>query len=339
MRIIDREENGGLGIRRAVTLLYASRIDHMWREVLEAASFYVVLSIGLLFITALALITLLRSQLHPLKELAAKAAAIESNSLTFTPPDSALRLRELAPLAEALSATIARLRLAFESEHRFMSDAAHELKTAVAVVRSSIQVLEMRDRTPVEYRLGLRTVLTDNDRVEELVSRMLTLARFDERSEVLPSKFDLSAQVQHALKKLASYAEARGVHLRSSLDAGVDVRLHPDAAEILASNLIMNAIQHSPKDSLVLVSVRVRKSGYRPAVLTVQDFGSGISPQNLTRVFDRFFREDASRSRETGGAGLGLAICKSIVEGADGVIGMQSVVGQGTVVTACFKLA
>jgi signal transduction histidine kinase len=105
-----------------------------------------------------------------------------------------------------------------------------------------------------------------------------------------------------------------------------------------ASNLIMNAPQHSPKESLVFVSVRVRKSVERTAVLTLQDFGSGISPQNLNKVFDRFFREDASRSRDTGGVGLGLAICRSIVEGAGGVIGVQSVVGQGTVVTASFKL-
>lgn len=339
IRIIDRDENKGVGLRRPVTILYATRMDHMWSEVLESASFYVVMSIGLLGITAFALVVLLGRLLHPLSELAVKAAGVKTNLLTFQPPDSALGLRELAPLAEALSATIARLRLAFETEHRFMSDASHELKTAVAVVRSTVQVLEMRVRTPEEYRRGLNQVLSDNERVEELISRMLTLARFEERLDLSLSRVNLCQEVQHALEKLGSYAEERGVLLRSFLEKDAEVNLPLEAAQVLAFNLIMNAIQHSPKGSEVLVSVCVKDSGERPAVLTVQDFGSGIAQQNLSRVFDRFFREDPSRSRETGGVGLGLAICKSIAEGVDGVIGVQSVLGEGTVVTASFRLA
>lgn len=123
------------------------------------------------------------------------------------------------------------------------------------------------------------------------------------------------------------------------MEQGVKVSLSPEAAEILASNLILNALQHSESGSDVIVSVRLRKSGERRAILVVQDFGSGIAPQNLTRIFDRFFREDPSRSRETGGFGLGLAICKSIVAAADGEIGVQSVLGQGTVVSVSLRLS
>jgi signal transduction histidine kinase len=101
----------------------------------------------------------------------------------------------------------------------------------------------------------------------------------------------------------------------------------------------MNAIQHSPGGSDVVVSVRLRKSRELQALMVVQDFGSGIAPQNMGKIFDRFFREDASRSRETGGFGLGLSICKSIVEAAHGEIRVQSVLDQGTVVTALFRSA
>jgi signal transduction histidine kinase len=339
VRIIDREQTGGAGMRRPVTVVYAIRSDHLWHEVLEAASFYVLMSLGLLCITALTLVFLLRRLLDPIQELALKAAGVSTSSLKFAPPQAAMRVRELAPLAEALSSTIARLGAAFEAEHRFITDAAHELKTAVAVVRSTIQVLAMRIRSADEYRRGLDEVLSDTERLEELVSRMLTLARFEENAGSAPEPIDLSQHVDRALKKLASFAAARGVVLKSSLEEGVRIRLAPEAAEVFASNLIMNAIQHSPGGSDVVVSVRLRKSRDLQALMVVQDFGSGIAPQNIGKVFDRFFREDASRSRETGGFGLGLSICKSIVEAANGEIRVQSVLDQGTVVTAYFRSA
>jgi len=339
VRIIDREESGGPGIRRPVTVVYAIRSDHLWHEVFEAASFYALMSVGLLAVTGLALVILLRKLLDPIRALAIEAADIGMDSLTFHPPPAAMRVRELTPLAEALSAMIARLRVAFELQHQFITDAAHELKTAVAVVRSTIQVLGMRERSANEYRRGLDDVLSDNERVEDLVSKMLTLARFEEKSVPQVDPIDLSRPVEVALTKLASFAEGRGVLLRPHLEQGIQVNLSPAAAEILASNLILNALQHSPSGSDVIVSLRLRKSGERRAVLVVQDFGSGIAPQNLTKIFDRFFREDPSRSRETGGFGLGLAICKSIVVAADGEIGVQSVLGQGTVVNVSLRLS
>ena len=339
VRIIDREESGGPGIRRPVTVVYAIRSDHLWHEVFEAASFYALMGVGLLAITALALVILLRKLLNPIRALAIEAADIRTDSLTFHPPPAAMRIRELAPLAEALSAMISRLRVAFELQHQFITDAAHELKTAVAVVRSSVQVLGMRERSADEYRRGLDDILSDNERVEELVSKMLTLARFEEKSVLQADPIDLSRLVELTLTKLASFAERRGVALRPHLEQALKVNLSPEAAEILASNLILNALQHSAPGSDVIVSVRQRKSGERRAILVVQDFGSGIAPQNLTRIFDRFFREDPSRSRETGGFGLGLAICKSIVTAADGEIGVQSVLGQGTVVSVSLRLS
>ena len=339
IRILDRDENGGEGVRRPVTVLYAIRTDHLWHEILEAASFYVLMSLGLLGISALVLIFLLRRLFDPLQDLAAEAAGIGMNSLEFHAPRAALGLRELQPLADALATMVGRLRAAFETEHQFISDAAHELKTAVAVVRSTVQVLGMKLRSADEYQNGLDQVLADNVRVEELVARMLTLARFEERSGSVPEPIDLSRHVEEAAEKLRTYAEAKGVVIRSSFEHRVPVRLPPEGAEILASNLILNAIQHSPTGSEVIVSVRLRRIHHRQAVLAVQDFGSGIAPENLTKIFDRFYREDPSRSRETGGFGLGLAICKSIVESADGEIRVQSVLNQGTVVTVHLRLA
>src|SRR5580658_10758941 len=123
MRIIDRYETNGVGIRRPVIVVYALRSDREWHAVLEGVSFYAVMSLILLCVTTGVLILLLRRFLAPLKELATEASAIKADSLAFQPPASALHVRELTPLAEALSTTMARLRAAFEKEQRFMSDA------------------------------------------------------------------------------------------------------------------------------------------------------------------------------------------------------------------------
>ncbi|HEX4155389.1 MAG TPA: HAMP domain-containing sensor histidine kinase [Acidobacteriaceae bacterium] len=339
LRVIDRLEHHGSGVRKPVTILYAARTDHIWHEVLEAAGFYIGLSLALLCVTGIILIVLLRRLLRPIRDLGDAAAAVDAASLSFDPPTSALELRELRPLADTLSATVARLRHAFDMEHRFVSDAAHELKTAVAVLRSTVQVLTMRPRSVEEYQAGLDQILTDNERVEALITRMLTLARFEEqRGAIAPVPLNFSDSVERAVSTLKNFAMNRDVRLSTSVAPGIYLTLSEEAAEVLISNLVVNAVQHSPGGTEVLVTVGSGTES-RTAVLEVRDNGSGVAAESLPHVFERFFREDRSRSRATGGAGLGLAICRSIVEAAGGVIRMESVPGRGTTVRASFSLA
>ncbi len=339
LRIIDRAEHGGVGLRRPVTIVYAAPIDHIRHEIFEAASFYAAVGLVLLCCTAGMLIWLLGKLLQPIQELAAEASGVNTASLHFQAPAAALRVRELRPLAEALSAAIARLRQSFEMEQQFIGDAAHELKTAVAVVRSSIQVLSMRKRTEDEYRDGLARVLTDNGRVEELLSRMLTLAHLEQRPQGAGAREDLGQAVERTLARVGSYAEAREVVLQPHLVAGLRAPLSPEHAETLVSNLVMNAVQHSPRGSVVAIAVEPDAGRSGGVMLAVRDQGMGISAEALPHVFDRFFREDNSRSRETGGAGLGLAICKSIVEAVGGAIVVESRHGDGTTVRVTFSKA
>lgn len=335
LRIIDRDENGGLGFRRHVTLIYAVPTGHLFHEIREAAAFYTLLSLLLVCVTAAVLILSFRRLLQPLEELAANAAEVGKHS-SFTAPQSALRIRELRPLAEALSLTIERLRHALSVEHRFISDAAHELKTAVAVVRSSVQLLTLRERSSDEYVHGLQRVLNDNQRVEQLVSRMLALGRFEEQS---PDKdpSSLAGCISHTLDGLSSWITSRHVSVSANCDPGIEVAISNEALEILISNLVMNAVQHSPEGAEVRVSANCGTGS--EVVFEVADQGSGIPSASLPHVFERFYRDDRSRSRQTGGAGLGLAICKSIVEGSGGTIQIESEPGQGTVVRATLRQA
>ena len=337
LRIIDREETQGVGRRRPVTIIYAAPSSHIWHEVMETAGFYIGLSLVLICLTAFILILLLRNVIAPINELAEEAAKVRDHLKEFTAPQSALEVRELRPLAETLAETIRRLQQALHVQHQFLSDAAHELKTAVAVERSTIQLLAMRPRSVEEYSDGLDRILEDNERLEQLVSRMLTLARFEEQGGNRSEAIDLGQSAQRATESLRRWVQARGVELSVEFQESVKVALSDEAAEILVSNLLMNAVQHSGRGSTVSVSVRAEAARSEGGVLEVVDAGRGISPESLPHVFERFYREDRSRSRATGGAGLGLAICKSIVQAAGGLIEIESVPGRGTTVTARFK--
>jgi signal transduction histidine kinase len=336
LRIIDRKEYGPYGLRRPVTIIYASPSDHLWHEIAEAASFYIAVSLVVIAITATITIILLRRLLRPIRELAARADAVTPKNLRFVPPDDALRVTELRPLAETLTSTIASLQQAFEKQHRFVGDAAHELKTAVAVERSSLQVLMMRPRSPEDYEAGLHCVLEDNGRVESLVARMLTLARVEERPPAAPAVTDLAEAVAGTLRTLASFAEARDVPLTAQIDQPAPVHLTPEDADVLLTNIVVNAIEHSNSGSPVELFLTSADS---TATLKIVDRGAGIAESSLPHVFERFYREDVSRSRATGGAGLGLPIAKSIVDAAGGTISIDSEVGAGTRVTVVFSLA
>jgi signal transduction histidine kinase len=331
LRIIDRGETGGKGLRRQVTIVYAVRTDRLWHEVFEATRFYLLLCVATVGLTATMLVILARHLLLPIRDLATAAGSIQTTSLAFDAPRSAVETRELRPLAEALQRMISRVRSAFETEQRFFHDAAHELKTAVAVVRSSVQVLDMKPRSADEYHAGLGRVLQDCERLEDLISRMLLLARYEAISSDATAQTRLSTQAEFMVELLHPYAESSGVRVSVTCQADPKVRLGSEPAQTLISNLLMNAIQHSLPGGEVRLSVA--KGGTSEATLVVEDRGNGIAPENLPHVFERFYREDKSRSRDTGGAGLGLSICKSIVESAGGTIGIESEPGQGTRIT------
>ncbi len=333
MRIIDRSETNGVGLRRQVVIVYATPEAHLLHEAREAARFYLIailLSTGLVaaFVTVL-----LRRALRPVTELTAAAARIEAPDLQFHPPSSVMSVRELAPLAVVLDHVARSLREAFAKEQRLLSDAAHELKTAVAVARSSIQVLLLRPRSLHEYTEGLVEVLEDNGRLEAVITQMLQVSEVAEAGPSDHDTTDLSAVARDCIARTSSMATLAGVELQRLAEAPVLVSLSRTRAEILVTNLTANAIQHSAPGMVVTVSVF--REG-RSAVLRVRDTGEGISAEALPHVFERFYRQDASRSRKTGGTGLGLAISKSIVDAAGGAISLTSHAGQGTEATVTF---
>jgi signal transduction histidine kinase len=334
LRIVDPGENGG-GTPRHVVIYYAAPTGRMSAEVREAVIFFSLSNLVLLIVTGVLMGWLLHRGLAPMRELASEAENISIRRWSFQPPQSAVETRELAPLASALAAAMQRLQASFSQQQHFVSDAAHELKTAVAVVKSSLQLLSMRQRTSQEYEAGIEVSLEDCQRMEDIVMRMLLLARAEAAptTESTVAVVDLAACAHTTVRQFRPMAEVRSVALSLFAPEPLSVALSSEECALLCSNLVLNALQHSPAHSEVRVEVEASGS---EVVLRVTDQGDGIDPALLPHVFERFSRGDPSRSRNTGGTGLGLAICKAVVERAGGAITLDSELERGT--TAVVRL-
>ena len=332
-RFVDAAEPGG-GKLRPVVIFYGAATDHVWHAIRGAVEFYAAGSLLLLVVTGPLIAWLLHRGLLPLRQLATLASNVSVNAWHFSPPASARATPELAPLTEAIENVLQRLERSFEQQRTFVSDAAHELKTGVAVVKSSMQLLGMKQRSAAEYQAGLERCLADCLRMEEIVAGMLTLAR-EEASTTADTPApaaELADCLQKAAAQLETVAQVRGVEVvveNPDTGSAFPVAVAAEDCALLVSNILLNALQHSPAGSRVELRLARKDDS---AELEIEDHGEGIEPAALPHVFDRFYRGDPSRTRTTGGTGLGLSICKAIAEKAGGSISISSQPGQGTTV-------
>lgn len=269
--------------------------------------------------------------LKPVDELVQAARTIGAKNLgeRVTVPDTR---DELARLAETFNQMIARLETAFERERRFTEDASHELRTPLAVLRSEIEVALQRDRPAEEYKLVLQRCLEELLRLNKLVDDLLLLARSETgqlRLERAP--VNLHALCQEMVDYVHPLAEEHKLQLEMSADReSITVRGDARRLKELMLNLLDNAIKYTPAGGRIRVCVK-RQS--EMAVVEVADTGCGVPAEDLPHIFDRFYRRRRASDGQTTGFGLGLAICKWIVEAHGGAIAVHSEPGRGTRVT------
>jgi signal transduction histidine kinase len=332
--IFDEEDDPANPLRK-VTIVYAASTQELDRRIFKIGIFATGASLLLLCLAGLFASYGVSKGLSPMQELAKAAADVSIRNWSFSPPQNARTKRELAPLVDALEVTIASLQRAFDRERESTADTAHELKTAVAILKSSLQLLSYQPRSIDDYQKGLDHALEDCDRLEALVCGALSLARAQQWAEEGKSDdiqcVDLVNSCEQSVANLHALAQSRSVELRCLANNNNDecvVRASPADLQTVWVNLLQNAIQHSPPGSTV--SVRVSASDPDNALIAVEDAGTGIPAEHLPYVFERFRRGDPSRSRATGGFGLGLSICRAIVEAYDGRIEIESTDGAGT---------
>ena len=293
-----------------------------------AVLFIMVLS-GSVLASAFIAVIVTKRGLRPLREMTQSVARIGPTHLKerVTPAEWP---RELKPLAIAFDDMLKRLDDSFTRLSQFSADLAHELRTPIANMTGEAQVALTRVRTAAEYRETIESTVGECERLSRIVDNLLFVARVDAAREPIARKrFDARAAAEKIATFYQTIAEERHVTIRCSGEG--QIYADPDLFERAVGNLLDNALRFTPENGSIQIALSENDGQFE---LAVGDNGCGIAPEHLPRVFDRFYRADSSRGSD--GAGLGLALVKSIVDLHGGSVGIQSEVGRGTTVTLSF---
>ena len=264
--------------------------------------------------------------IRPIEDISATAIKIAAGDLSQRINASDTE-SELGRLAGVLNSTFARLEAAFAHQVRFTSDASHELRTPISVILSQTQTALSRERSASEYRDTLEACQRAAQRMRKLAESLLELARLDAGQQQMKHEaLDLSRVARESAELVGPLAAERGIELQCELPI---VQCVGDAEKLgqVVTNLLSNAIHFNREKGQVRLSTSAENG---TACLTVSDTGGGIPDEDIPHIFERFYRVDKSRSRIQGRTGLGLAICKAIVEAHGGTIDVSSQPGQGS---------
>ncbi len=275
-----------------------------------------------------------RRALAPVDALTSSARAISVHNLSQRVPAPRTG-DELERLSRTLNEMLHRLDLAFQQTRQFTADASHELRTPVAFMRTVAEVLLRQPRTDEEWRAGVRDIHGELVRTSALIEGLMMLARADARAEPRAfSRLDLREPINAAVHRARALGAARTVGV--SYSKGRLVALDGDVSllERLFAILLDNAVKYTPDGGTVTVGLVMSDDS---AVVEVRDTGIGIAPEDLPHVFDRFYRSDKARARETGGSGLGLAIARWIADVHGATIAATSEPGRGTMFRVEFR--
>jgi len=336
--ILDREDAIS-GLPSKLTIIYATSQLEMYQQVWRAGIYIALASLAFLGITVVLAMWGISRGLSPLQDLAIEAAHVSAHHWDFQPPRQSEMVSELKPLTSAMRTMLQRLHASFEQQREFLGNAAHELKTPVTILKSTLQSLLQRPRTSREYQVGLYQSLEEVERLGKLLNGMLRLARaeqwaygtLDRRLEPV----DIGSTCESAIESLRGLAHARHAEIQLQSQDGIICRADPEDLEQVWINLLENAIWYSPAGSTVKVDVG--RTDHK-ARIVVEDQGAGIPADEISRIFERFHRGSSPRASETSGFGLGLAIAKALVEAYGGAIVPESRIAHGTRMTVDLPL-
>ena len=293
-----------------------------------AVLFVVVLSAGVLASAFIAIIVTRRG-LQPLRQMAQSLGRIGPDQLKERIGSDGWP-RELQPLAMAFDQMLMRLDDSFTRLSQFSADLAHELRTPIANMLGEAQVALTRERTAAEYRETIESSVAECERLSRIVDNLLFVARVDAAREPIARKrFDARA----AIEKIAAFYQTVADDHYVTISCSGDGQIYADSDlfERAVGNLLDNALRFTPKNGSIQIALAEHATDFE---IAVSDNGCGIAAEHLPRVFDRFYRAESSRTSD--GAGLGLALVKSIVELHGGSAKVESELGRGTTVKLTF---
>ena len=277
--------------------------------------------------------SLAKRALSPIDHMVRRAQEITPERLSERLPNREVD-DELGRLARVFNDTLDRLEEAFNQLRRFTSDCSHELRTPLAMIRSVGEVGIQKDVTREEYRETIGSMLEEANHLTSLVDALLLVSRADSGAlKIQRSVVTVMSAVREAASLFEVLIEEKS--LRVVLDGDDSLQVEGDGLFLrhALANIIDNAVKYSPVGETL--SVRVRGGDANLVAIEIEDHGPGIPPEDRTRVFERFYRVDKSRQRESGGVGLGLAIAKWAVEAHGGTIALSPANGGGCTFRIC----
>jgi heavy metal sensor kinase len=301
-----------------------SRVEEVLSE------FLIMLAVGLpvaVFVAVAGGFMLVRRSLEPVDRLARKAEDITQHNLSDRLPEMRTG-DELERLSTSLNLMISRLEEAVQTSKRFLADASHELRTPLTVLQGELESLAQRPQQPVEMAERLGSLLEETTRLSGIVEGLLALSRLDAgEAQAEWVEFDLAELAATTADQMCLLAEDKDITVTCEAARGITVKGDRARLKQVIVNLLDNAIKYTGRGGSVKLQIS-RQNG--DAVLDVVDNGVGIPAESLPHVFKRFFRVDDSRSREQGGAGLGLSIVKSICTAHGAQVEVSSKPGEGS---------
>jgi len=280
-----------------------------------------------IIISAVAGYYMAKRALEPIQEITSTARGVAAGDLSRR-LKSKSQDKEIQILVRVLNKMFTDLETSFKAQKRFTADASHELRLPLTILKGEIEVALRHPRSEEEYQQILQQQLGTIDRIQRIVNDLLTLARAEAgQFEVVQTSVDLSLLLQEVGQQHLILFDSQQINLDMQIEDDLIITGEANQIERTVMNLLSNAFKHAPEKSSILLSAR---SEGNSVIICIRDEGPGIAEKQQKRLFDRFYRADDARCRKDGdGAGLGLAICKRIIDAHDGDIWVDSRLGEG----------
>ena len=241
---------------------------------------------------------------------------------------------EINQLINEVNNLLGRLESSFERISQFSSDASHELKTPLTIIRGEIEVTLRKERTTDEYKNALNNSLNELTLIEQTINDLLFLAK-NEKDLILDKQenFYFDELIDESINEIKSFAILHQVEINFVLEDSIEFKGFPNLLKIALKNALKNAIQFSHKNSQVIVKSYINDGIFN---ISIQDFGIGIPLNEQEKIFEKFYRTDKSRNKNSGGTGLGMSILKKIIDIHKGIIKITSKENIGTTIILSF---
>lgn len=308
-----------------VTIQAAESLENSYRILRSFGNIMLIIFPSIFILTGIGIFVITGWSLRAINTFSRKIEQITEMNLNERIEDKGMD-RELQSLTVSFNTMMRRLEKSFSKQSRFLSDASHELKTPTSVIKSYCDVTLGRERTPAEYQETIRIIEKMANEMSDIINRILEVSRLEDKTFSLKfSNVDLMDIMKNVMRMLEPFASSRGIKINLSCQK---ININGDRERLIEvfTNILDNAIKYNKSNGRVDIEAGSREGW---AVISVADTGIGISEAERERIFDRFYRVDASRS-VVAGSGLGLSIVRAIVNAHDGRVEVESKIGEGS---------